>query len=217
MKPNVWPFVPPAHRKNLGESPFRVRGSVYAGYVERINKQVPGGLSTICAEIGKKDIEVFLRNTIFLATSTYDMEPMMHIMHALAKLNHTPLDKFIRDGSRGAGEQDVFGKYRAQLRSTSTEEMATRLPRIFGRYFDPCRVETVNVQAQATEMRYSGLPASALGFYLWSSEGFVCGALEAVGARDVRFAWDSPVPDGELEGVPLQTITSRVSWTNSVM
>ena len=214
MKPDAWPFVPPEHRKKLGESPFHIRGSVYTRYLERIHKLVPGGLPTICAEIGNKDVDVFLRETIFLATSTYDIEPLMHIMRTLARLMQAPLDKFVREGSRNAAERDIVGTYRAQLRSASAEEMITRLPRMFGRYFDPVRAESLDVHANGTGMRFFGLPASALGFYVWTNEGFVGGALETVGARDVRFAWSSPVHDGEIEGVALQSLTCRISWTN---
>ncbi len=214
MKSDAWPFVPPTHRKRFGEGPFRVRGSVYAGYIDGINKAIPGGLTTVGAEIGDSKVTAFLRDTIFLAASSYDIEPLMHVMRILARFTHTPLDKFIRDGSRDAAERDVVGTYRAQLRSASAEEMATRLPRIFVRYFDPCRAESTDVRANSTEMRFSGLPASALGFYVWPNEGFVSGALEAAGARDVRFTWSSPIADGELEGAAMQSIACRVTWTN---
>jgi hypothetical protein len=215
MKSDAWPFVPPVHHKKLGESPFRVRGLMYAGHLERIQKNVPDGLSTVCAAIGIKDVEVFLRETIFLATASYDIEPMMHIMRVVAQLNHTPLDKFIRNGSHIAAEKNIAGTYRAQLRSTSTEDMATRLPRMFVRYFEPCRIETLSVQSNATELRMGNLPTSAMGFYVWTTEGFVAGALAAVGARDVHFNWISQASDGELEGVALQSIGCRVTWTNS--
>jgi hypothetical protein len=215
MKSDAWPFVPPTHRKKIGESPFRVRGSVYTGNLEALTKHVPGGLDAIAPEISNDATVAFLRNTIFLAASTYDIEPLMHLMRLFARLNRIPLDHFVRDGSRVAAEKDVVGKYRAQMRSASTEEMAARLPRIFVRYFDPCRAESLIVQANATEMRFSGLPASALGFYIWSSDGFVAGALESVGAKDVKLAWGNPLSDGDIEGIPVQSITCHITWTNT--
>lgn len=214
MKPDAWPFVPPKHHKTLGESPFRVRGSVYTGYLEGIQKHVPGGLATVCAEIGIKDIAVFLRETIFLAASSYDIEPLMHLIRVVSRLAQLPLDKFVREGSRRAAEADVVGTYRAQMRSASPEEMAARLPRMFMRYFEPCQAEAFNIRSTGTEMRFSGLPASALGFYVWPNEGFVSGALEAARARDIRFTWSNPSPDGEVEGAPLQSLTCRIAWTN---
>lgn len=215
MKSDAWPFVPPAHRQKIGESPFRIRGSAYAGYIHRIEREVPGGLPTILAKLDNKDVVEFLRDTIFLASSTYDIEPLMHLGRTLSQMTGTPLDKLVRDGSRRAAEADVVGTYKAQMRSASTEEMATRLPRMFERYFDPCRAETTQIQPSSVEMRFSGLPASAIGFYIWPNEGFITGALEAVGARDVRFTWATPISDGEIDGVPLQSITCRASWKNS--
>lgn len=216
MKSDAWSFVPPAHNKKLGESPFRIRGSVYAGYVKYVQKEFPGGWSTISAQINDKNIEVFLRDTIFLAASSYDIEPLMHLMRVLTNLTGTPLDKLVRQGAHGAAEADVVGKYRAQLRSTSVEDMMHRLPRMFMRYFEPCQSELVRVESANAEMRVSQLPASALGFYIWPNEGFISGALESVGARDIRFTWTAPVFDGEVEGVPVQRVHCRVTWTNPV-
>lgn len=215
MKSDAWSFVPPTHRQKLGESPFRIRGSAYNGYVQRVQREVPGGLPTVLAKLDDKDIAAFLRDTIFLATSTYDIEPLMHVERVLAQMTGIPLEKLVRDGSRRAAEADIVGTYKAQMRSASTEEMATRLPRIFERYFEPCRAESLHIQSTSTEMRFSGLPASALGFYIWPNEGFISGALEAVGARDVRFTWATPISDGEIDGVPTQSINCRATWKNS--
>lgn len=215
MKSDAWSFVPPTHRKKLGDSPFRVRGSVYTGYLKGLAHYVPGGVATIAPEIANDAIVAYLRDTIFLAASSYDIEPLMYVMQVMAQLARTPLDKFIHNASSMAAEEDVVGKYRAQLRSSSTEEMAARLPRIFIRYFDPCQAECLSVQPSATEMRFSGLPASALGFYLWSNEGFVAGALESAGAKDIKFVWGNPSFTGEIDGVPVQTITCKITWTNA--
>lgn len=214
MKSDAWPFVPPTHHKKLGESPFRVRGSVYTGYLSYIHTQFPGGLTAVCAQIDNKNVEVFLRDTIFLAASSYDIEPLMYVMRVLTQWTKMPLDKLVREGAHRAAEADVVGKYRAQLRSTSVEEMVHRLPRIFVRYFDPCQSELMRVENTGAEMRISGLPASALGFYVWPNEGFISGALESVGARDIRFSWSTPVFEGELEGVPIQHMLCRMIWTN---
>lgn len=216
MKPDAWPFVPPSHRRKLGDGPFRVRGTVYSGNVEFAQKRIPGGWPAVCADIGNPLVEAFFRDTIFLAASLYDIEPLMHLLRAITRIERIPLDKYIRDGSRAAGEDDVTGKYRAQLRSTTAEEMSTRLPRIFGRYFDPCRAEPINIGKSSTEMRFTGLPASAIGLYVWANEGFVTAALEAAGAHDVRFAWSAPIAEGDLEGVPVQTLNCRIAWTNLV-
>jgi len=55
---------------------------------------------------------------------------------------------------------------------------------------------------------------SSLGFYVWPNEGFISGALESVGARDIRFSWSTPVFEGEVEGVPVQRMLCRMMWTN---
>lgn len=216
MKSDAWPFVPPAHHKKLDESPFRVRGSVYTGNLEILHKHIPGGFATFAAEIKNKEIESFLRETIFLAASSYAIEPLIFLQRFLAQATRSPLDKFVRDASRIAAERDVVGTYRAQLRSASPEEMAHRLPRMFVRYFEPCQAESLHVSPGRSEVRLAGLPASALGLYVWASEGFIAGGLESVGAREVRFVWSAPSSDGESDGIPLQSLNGRITWTNPV-
>lgn len=212
MKPDAWSFVPPAHRNKFGEGPFRVRGTVYSGNVEYVEKRLPGGLSAVFTQIGIPDVERFFRDTIFLAASLYDIEPLMHFARAVARIEGIPIEKYIRRSSHFAALQDVAGKYRAQLRSATSEDMAARLPPIFGRYFEPCRAEVLSVEKDHSELRYSGLPASAIGLHIWACEGFVAGALEATGARDIRFAWTTPLPDGDVEGVPVQAVRCRITW-----
>lgn len=215
MKSDAWSFVPPTHRKKLGESPFRIRGSVYNGYLGPIQRNAPDGLAGVAPKFGNDDLVAFLRDTIFLTASTYDIEPLMQLMRVGAELTRVSLDQFVREGAHSAAELDIVGKYRAQMRSASTEEMAARLPRIFIRYFEPSRAESVSVQPNSTEMRFSGVPTSAIGLYVWLNEGFVTGALEAVGAKNVKFAWGIPSSDGDIEGVPVQTITCKITWTNA--
>lgn len=216
MKSDAWPFVAPSHRHKFGESPFRIRGTVYAGIIERTKRRLPGGLSSLSAHINHPEVDAFLRDTIFLATSLYDIEPLMHMLRATSLVAQIPLERLVRQGAHVAAEQDVTGKYRAQLRSTSPEEMAQRLPRIFDRYFDPCHVDATRIDSTGCEMKFSRLPASALGLYIWQNEGFIAGALEAVGAKDVRFFWTNALPDGDVDGVPTQSITNRITWTNPV-
>lgn len=215
MQSDAWPFVPPKHNKKFGESPFGVRGTVFTGFLDYTERQVPGGLNTISSDLTSPQVELFLRETIFLATSTYDLEALMVLLNALSVRTQIPLARLIRSGSHGAAKQDVAGRYRAQLRSTSPQEMINRLPRIFMRYFEPCTSDTGIPMHEYAEMRFGQLPASALGFYVWAAEGFVSGALESINAKDVKFVWGNPSADGEIEGVPVQTITAQITWTNT--
>lgn len=185
---------------------------MYMGYFEYANKRMPGGLPAAYAAIGDPEIEAFLENTIFLAASSYDLVPVVHFARALAKVEGTPFDKFVRGRARYAGENNVMGLYRTQMRSSSAGEMAVRLPRIFERYFDNCRAEMSLAAEGLVDGRFSGMPAPMLGFYLWCNEGFIEGALTAAGARGVKYSWSAPIPDGERDGIAQRAVTVRISW-----
>ncbi|MDI3288915.1 hypothetical protein [Polyangium sp. 15x6] len=213
MYKETWACDPSPGRHRIGEGPFRVRGVMYIGNFEYANKRTPGGLSAAYAAIDHPEVVAFLGRTIFLAASSYDLVPAVHFVRALAKLEGTPLDRFVRARARHAGEHNVMGLYRAQMRSSSVGDMAARLPRIFERYFDHCRAEMSLAAEGLVEGRFAGMPAPMLGFYLWCNEGFIEGALSGVGARDVRYSWSAPMPDGERDGTPLKAVTVRITWT----
>ncbi|MDI1444456.1 hypothetical protein [Polyangium sp. 6x1] len=213
MYKETWACDPSSLRHRIGEGPFRVRGVLYMGNFEYATKRTPGGLPAVYAAMAHPEVEAFLDNTIFLATSSYDLVPAIHFLRALAKVEGTPFDKFVRGRARHAGENNVMGLYRAQMRSSSAADMALRLPRIFERYFENCRAEMTIATEGLAEGRFSGMAAPMLGFYLWCNEGFIEGALGAAGARDVRYVWSSPLPDGERDGTPQKALTVRITWT----
>lgn len=212
MSKETWACDLSPGRHRIGEGPFRVRGVMYMGYFEYATKRTPGGLQAVYAAMAHPEVEAFLENTIFLAASSYDIVPVVHFARALAKVEGTPFDKVVRGRARHAGEHNVMGLYRAQMRSSSVADMAVRLPRIFERYFDHCRAEMSLASDGLVEGRFAGMPAPMLGYYVWCNEGFIEGALSAAGARDVRYSWSAPLSDGEHDGTPQRAVTVRISW-----
>jgi len=204
---------PPLPRARLGEGPFHVRGLVYNGTIDHVERRCPGGLQAFLASIGDAELSAFISSTIFLATATYDIVPLIMLLGPAARLEGIGIDRYAWMRANVAAGADVKGLYRAQLRSSGVLDMAGRLPRIFDRYFEPCRAELAGADASRIEMRFFGLPACMLGMYVWSNEGFLDGALGAVGARDVRFDWSPPKPDGERDRVALQSISTWITWS----
>lgn len=205
-EPFSGPFPP-------GSGPFRVRGTVYAGALERVGKRVPGGLATVCATIARPEVSEVLQSSLFLASTLYDIVPLIHLLGAVSRLSATPVEQIVRGGARAAAARDVVTLYRAQMKSASAEEMAARLPRIFNRYFEPSRAEVSSIAPGTMDTRFERLPAPFVGYYVWSNEGFIEGALGAVGAKDVRCAFGSATPDGELSGIPMVRVDCRVTWS----
>lgn len=216
MRKEGWSCEPFSGPFAVGAGPFRVRGTVLSGALDRIERRVPGGFAAVREAIGEPAVLAFFEDAIFLASALYDIVPLIHLVRALARLAGQSTDQLVRSGAKSAAERDVQSLYRAQMKSASPEEMASRLPRIFNRYFEPSRAEEVSVGPGVMETRFERLPAPYAGYYVWSNEGFIEGALGASGARDVRCVFSGPTPDGEISGIPLVRVGCKITWTAGV-
>ena len=194
-----------------GEGPFRARGVLVGGIVTYCKHRTPGGLDAVLAGMDAV-MRPYFEGAIFLASSLYDLSPLVAFVNAAAVLHgQTPAD-FVRARAQVSAKQAVEHLYQRQLAASDAKEMATRLPRIFERFFDPCHAEGVAAEQGRMAVRFTGLPRAMAGFYAWSCEGFVPEALRLAGASNVRHEWDPPVDSGEASGVPLVDLQFRLEW-----
>lgn len=203
--------LPVTPRHPFGQGPFRGKGMIFEGLRAYAAQRIPGGMDAVLAEVGDPDVKKFF-DQIFLASANYDLSPLVRVVRVVARLERTPVDQFVRKSARTAAELHIGGLYRQQLKVNSPEEMATRLPRMFGRYYEPCQAEIISIEQGHLRARFTGLPTLLIGNYVWSNEGFIGRALELAGAQRPRFEWSAEQADGELEGISLRTIGFNVTW-----
>ncbi len=201
----------PTHRFAPGDGPWRARGVLVSGVIEYCRHRVPGGLDAVY-EAMPPAMRPFFDGSLFLATATYDLSPVVALVHAAARLEGETAADFARARSRASAKQSVEHLYRHQLSAAEPAEMARRLPKIFERFFDPCHAEGVLAEPGRMHVLFSGLPKPMLGFYAWSCEGFVPEALRLSGARDVEYTWDDPRPAGTEHGIPTVDLLFRLAW-----
>ena len=201
----------PADRFRPGEGPFRARGVLVGGIVKYCKHRTPGGLQAVLARLDP-GMRPFFDGAIFLASSVYDLSPLVAFVNAAAELHEQPPAEFLRARSSASAKEAVERLYQRQLSSRNAAEMAARLPKIFECFFDPCRAEGIEAEANRMRVRFVGLPQPMAGFYAWSCEGFVPEALRLAGADNVRHQWDTPVEQGEASGVPLVDLQFRLEW-----
>lgn len=196
-----------------GEGPFRARGLVYKGYLESIESRSPGGLAALKPDLPPAVGEFLHR--IFLASTYYDQGPLIHLVVAAARRAGVPLATFIRDRCRKAARHDVATVYAQILKTTSPEAMAERLPRIFERYFEPCRCEVVEASTGRLRVRFNGLPEPSVDWYVWSNQGFMGQSLELAGAVGARVEPIDERDDGTLGRLRLRVLTVEASWSTA--
>ena len=201
----------PTDRFRPGEGPFRARGVLVGGIVKYCKHRTPGGLEAVLARLDPA-IRPFFDGAIFLASSVYDLSPLVAFVNAAAELHGETPAEFLRARATMSAKEAVERLYQRQLRSRSAKEMAARLPKIFERFFDPCRAEGIEAEATRMQVRFVGVPEPMAGFYAWSCEGFVPEALRLAGAQNVRHQWSTPTEHGEASGVPLVDLQFRLEW-----
>lgn len=196
----------------VGRGPFRARGLAYAAALDYVDKRLPGGRAGFLAELGAGDPYASFYDQIFVVTGDYDVSPLLRLYVACARRKGVLVGRFIQERSRWSANANAKGMWKPMMKSSSAEEMASRLPLTFNRYFPPCTAEATAVQPGRFACVLSGLPASMTGLYTSSTTGFVGAALELAGAMGLRFEWAAPEDDGDREGIPVERARFAVTW-----
>jgi hypothetical protein len=198
------PFVP-------GESPFRTKGTAYLGLLASFDRRVPGGSKAVLARLENPDTITFFSQR-FLASSTYDILPLLEASQLAAKVAGTPWREFVRGGARFQAERDLNGVYKVLLRVASVRLVVERIPRILGQYFNFGEVDGSFVGEKRYEARVRGVPRS-VGVWLSAiGEGFVPVLMEAAGAKEVAVLIHPFATDGRVQGMETLTTRFSVSW-----
>lgn len=204
----------PAHRFPPGDGPFGARGVLVSGVVDYARRRVAGGVDAVVAELPPAS-RAFFDGAIFLASAIYDLSPVIEFARAAALLQGTDLPSFARVRAKASARISVESLYKRQLAARDPTEMAARLPRIFGRFFEPCRAEGVIAEPGRMQVCFCDLPRPMLGFYAWSCEGFVPEALRLVGATDIQHEWADVGDAGTHDGIPLANLPLTVTWESA--
>lgn len=194
-----------------GEGPFRARGTVLAGFMHYADARFPGGRAGLRARLGDPALAAYF-DRIFLATSYYDLGPLLRAAALLAREERTPIAAFIRERARASAKADVTGIYATVLKAGSVEAMAKKLPWAFCRYFEGVGAELLATAGDGIEFRFSGLPAAMLGWYVWSNQGFVGESLRLAGAATAKVETVAVEADGDRDGIPLEAVIQRATW-----
>jgi hypothetical protein len=182
-------------------SQFKLKGRAVVSTMEYLDKRVPGGRDTVLHGLTSADRAFFGGEQLFLASSWYDLFPYARLMGRVAELQSLPLRVLMASQARRTARIDVAGVYRMSLSLSTPEAMAGRVHRVFNRYFRPC--EAVVLDADRGQARYElrHIPRPLLDFFLGVNEGFVTGALEEAGGRDIDIVYQTPRPSDRIESI----------------
>jgi hypothetical protein len=196
-----------------GESPFRVKGSVYLGHMDYVKRFVAGGLDAMTAGFrDTRQAEYF--NQHFLPSSFYDILPLVAAGHVCARQARLSFVQFIRMRSRYQAERDTEGVYRALLKFASPAMAISHLPTLQAQYLDfPGHGEAEIVEPGKAVMGRRQLPQIVAKWFTLVYETYIEIVLQAAGARTVLVRSQADERDVPAFGYPTVRYRCDVYWT----
>ena len=172
------PFAP-------GESPYHVKGVVYAGTHKYFAKQVQGGLDALWTELaGDPPLLAFMQQK-FLASGWYDVLPVAALIRAEARALRLSVPHYLRKRSEFQAKDDIGGVYRFLLKMISPESVANRLPRLLTQIFDFGTNEINAIDNEHIEATLTGFPMMLWPWYSTAFEVYSETLLSLAGGKQV--------------------------------
>jgi len=141
----------------------------------------------------------------FLASSYYDMFPLVAGCGIVATLSRVPLDTFAQTQGRAQATYDVENAYRALLQNKSVDDLHLRLRPLAGRYYDFGEWEIDRRGADRIRILERGLPIWAMPWFVPMQIGYLAGIVAAMGKPGSSVAMQSFRREGMAGAMPLVT------------
>jgi hypothetical protein len=195
-----------------GTSPFRINGVFYLGLRRYIEERTPRGLDGLVATLDDADLAAFARQP-FLATSFYDLLPIVPITEALARLQKKSFAEFVRRRSRAQAIADCDGVYRAYIgRPGSERELLDGIVKTSGRIYDFGAIEYTHPRPGLADITRTEVPDPALNWYQVSTTEYLSAILEHAHLPIVRVHCYKKELARTVQGCKVWRISFRAEW-----
>lgn len=194
-----------------GQSPFRVKGVFHRGNIEYIEGVVPGGLAAVLDVVRDPLLRAFMAQP-FVASSWYDIFPLVAISYPCAELCHKTVEHYLRRRAQYQAEQHGAGVYRSLLALTSPAVVAVKLPLLGAQVYDFGTTEAREMGAKQVEIVRGEMPAVLLPWYVPGTESYLITALRLRGARNPRAKTSAFRFQGKAHGLVVGEVRHLISW-----
>jgi hypothetical protein len=198
------PFAP-------GESPFRIKGTVYRGHLEWVAENAPGGLEGVNRAYRDPRLAPYMSQQ-FLPSSWYDLLPVVTSAYVVARVCHLGFDEFLRMRTRIQAQRDLGGVYKLLLKLTSPANVVNRYAAVQQQYFSFGTATAELIAPRTARVQRGQIPQMVFDWMAPVQEAFLEQAIAAAGGKQVRAVTKPAIPDGESAGVPTVTLVSDASW-----
>jgi hypothetical protein len=195
-----------------GTSPFRINGVFYIGLRRYIEERTPRGLDGLTAALDDAELTAFARQT-FLATSFYDLLPIVPLTETLARLQKKSFAEFVRRRARAQANADCEGVYRAFIgRNGGERELLDGIVKTSGRIYDFGAVEYAHVRPGLADITRTEVPDPALNWYQVSTTEYLTGILEHANLPIVRVHCYKKELAHTVQGCKVWRLGFRAEW-----
>jgi hypothetical protein len=195
-----------------GTSPFRINGVFYLGLRRYIEQRVEGGTDAFTRGLDDPHLAAFVRQT-FLATAFYDLLPILPLTDALARLDRTPFNEFVRQRARAQALHDCEGVYRAFIgRRGSEREMLDGVVKTSARIYDFGTIEYVIDRPGVADISRIEVPDPVIGWYQTSTTEYLRAVLEHAAFPNAQVSCYRKEPLHVVQGCRVWKMTFRATW-----
>ncbi|MRG96333.1 hypothetical protein [Polyangium spumosum] len=192
-----------------GEGTFRIKGIAYRGLAHLVTSRVEGGTSAFAAALPTPALQAFFGQP-FLASSFYDVYPLVAGSGVLASLARTPIDTFAQQQGRAQAAYDVEHAYRALLQGKSSDDMHSRLRPLAGRYYDFGEWDVERQGPGRIRIVERNLPVWIMPWFVPMQLGYFSGLMAAMGKPGSTVTMQSFRREGLAGVMPLVVLELEV-------
>jgi hypothetical protein len=193
----------------LGDGPFRAKGEAFRGHLAYVAELVPGGVDAMIERTPDPVLRRFWAQP-FLASSRYDVFPLVFAGFTCAELVGTDPGAFVYTRSIAQAERDIHGVYRALLRFVSAETIALRLPKLMLQYFDFGQVEGLRASEREVHGEFVGIPAAIAPWFATVVRAYAATAIRVGGSAAPAVEFVAARDGGVAHGHPLRDLPFRI-------
>jgi hypothetical protein len=194
-----------------GESPFHIKGIAYRGLLLLVEHRVAGGLRALTEDIDDPKLLAFARQR-FLASSRYDILPMLPLNATIAERLGRSLPQFAREAAVAQARYDALHVYRPLVEARTLVDVSSRLARFGMLYYDFGGYEGRDEGPGHVVIRRTGLPRYIIPWYAHMQAAYMEEIVRQLGARRAEATPRREEPRGTDRGFEICLLDTDVQF-----
>jgi serine/threonine protein kinase len=194
-----------------GSSTFHIKGVAYKSVVRFAETKLRGGLHALDAEMGDPRISAFIRQP-FLASSRYDILPMLPVTVAVVRILGKSLELFAIEQGVAQARNDARYVFRRAFEDMTDETLPASLARFATQYYEAGEVTAELVAPGHVVLHHRRLPAYVVPWVAAIDGAYMEELLRLKGAPSVKAIPRPPIEAGTRKGVAVADVDTDLRW-----